>query len=314
LDQDAAPLNPWQPAYLALARRARRDGVRTILTGQGGDEWLCVTSFLAADLIRRGAFMELTRFFKILQRSFRLPPLALARHTFWTCGLRPLVGRAAYRIMPQAHDARRLRSLLASAPIWVAPDPAVREEQRRRAENCLAPADPPQGFYMRDLYAGIDHSLVSWEGEEQHEMGKRIGVRFLHPFRDPDLVEFLCRTPPNLLNEGGRTKAQVRAAIARRFPDLGFERQRKVSAKSFFESLLLRELPPLIDAAGHFPALSELGVVDGRATRAFVLAEMKHPSSRVQRIWEPIKLEMWIRSRIGRCNSRQGEYQYEHVQ
>jgi asparagine synthase (glutamine-hydrolysing) len=296
-NQEAPPLNPWQPAYLGLARRARLDGVRTILTGQGGDEWLAVTPYLSADLIRRGALLELAQFFGTLRRSYGLPLLAQVRYTFWTCGLRPLAGLALHRLLPNAHDANRLERLLAGDPSWVAPDHALRAEQRRRAEGCLTPSDPPEGFYMRDLWSSIDHTLISWESEEQHEMGKRIGVRFLHPFRDPDLIEMLCRTPPRVLNEGGRTKSLVRATLSRRFPGLGFERQRKVSARFFFESLLLRDGPGAAEMAGDFPALSELGVVDGRAVRDFIRGELNHASPRIQRIWEPIKLEMWVRSR-----------------
>jgi asparagine synthase (glutamine-hydrolysing) len=64
----AAPiLGAWQPAYLALLRRARLDGVRTILTGDGGDDWLNVTSYYAADLIRRGAVLELVEFLGTLR-------------------------------------------------------------------------------------------------------------------------------------------------------------------------------------------------------------------------------------------------------
>src|SRR6516164_10513747 len=298
-NQNAPPLSPWSPAYLGLAQHARLDGVRTILTGQGGDEWLTVTPNLAADLMRRGALLELVQFFGTIRRSYRLPLLAQTRHTLWTCGLRPLAGLALHRLLPKAHNASRLRRLFAGDPIWVAPDSALRAEQQRRAEGWLTPSDPPQGFYMRDLWSSIDHTLVSWESEEQHEMGKRVGVWFLHPLRDPDLIEMLCRIPPRALNEGGRTKGLVRGTLARRFPGLGLEWQRKVSAKSFFESLLLQEGPGLADAAGDFPALSALGVVDGRAARAVVREELNHPSPRIQRIWEPIKLEMWVRSRSG---------------
>ena len=139
----------------------------------------------------------------------------------------------------------------------------------------MTPSDPPQGFYFRELRTGIEHTLISWESEERYEVGKRIGVRFLHPFSDPDVVEMLCRTPPRILNEGGRTKGLVRQTLARRFPALGLERQRKVLATSFFRSLLLREGPALADAAGDFPALSALGLVDGRATSAFVREELE---------------------------------------
>ena len=55
--------------------------MQTILTGQGGDEWLTVTPYLSADLMRRGAFVELAQFFGMLRRSFQLPRLRwLAMH------------------------------------------------------------------------------------------------------------------------------------------------------------------------------------------------------------------------------------------
>src|SRR5262249_40742338 len=76
-------LNAWQPVYLALAGRARLDGLPIILTGQGGDEWLTVTPLLSADLLRRGELFELAQFFGNLRRSHTLPTLALARNALW---------------------------------------------------------------------------------------------------------------------------------------------------------------------------------------------------------------------------------------
>jgi asparagine synthetase B (glutamine-hydrolysing) len=293
----AAPiLNPWQPAYMAIAERGRLDGVRTILTGEGGDEWLSVTPYLAADLIRRGAFLELARFLSTLRRSFQLNPVELFRNVLWQCGLRPLGGMALYQLMPAIHEAGRLERRLRGHPTWVAPDPQLRAEQRRRAKNTMAPANPAQGFYVRELRTGLDHTLISWEAEERYQQGRRLGIHFLHPFSDPDLVKMLYRTPPRLLNEGGRSKGLVRRTLAQRFPDLGLERQRKVLATSFFQTLLLREGPALADIAGDFPALSGLGIVDGLALRDLVLQELKRPTRQLRRIWEPISLEMWVRA------------------
>ena len=174
----------------------------------------------------------------------------------------------------------------------------------------MAPADPPQGFYFREARAGLDHRLISWGAEEEHEQGRQIGVRFLHPFSDPDLIELLYRTPPRLLNEGGRSKGLVRQTMATRFPGLGLERQRKVSATSFFQSLLLREGPALADLAGDFPALSGLGIVDGPALAAFIREALMQPSPRPHQIWQPINLEIWLRataSRSSLANRRERE-------
>ena len=298
--ETSAPiLNPWQSAYLGLAQRASRQGVRTIMTGQGGDEWLTVTPYLAADLIRRGALVELAQFFATLRRSYSWHSLALARHALWRCGLRPLGALALHRLMPRAHNASRLQRQLAGDPSWVAPDGKLREQQRQRAELALPPCDPPQGFYAREMSAGTDHILTSWEMEEQYQLGKQIGIRFLHPFMDPDVVAMLSRTPPRALNEGGRSKGLVRQTLARRFPKLQFERQRKVLATTFYQRLLRQEVPALAGAVGNFPALSALGIIDGRATQAAIREGLKHPGPQIQRLWAPLNLEKWVQAHGG---------------
>ena len=146
--------NAWQPAYLALARRARLDGVRTILTGEGGDEWLTVTSYYAADLIRRGAVLELAEFLGTLRRSYQINPFALVRNVVWRCGLRPLGGMALHRLLPGVHDAGRLKRWLAGDPAWLAPDPDLRVEHRHRAAQAMAASDPSQGFYIQGAADG----------------------------------------------------------------------------------------------------------------------------------------------------------------
>ena len=293
----AAPLlNAWQPAYLALARRARLDGVRTILTGQGGDEWLTVTPYYVADLIRRGAVVELAEFLGTLRRSYQINPFQLVRNIVWQCGLRPVGGLALHRLFPEAHAAGRLKRFLAGDPAWLALDPHLRVEHRHRAAQAMGVSDPSHGFYMRELRTSLDHALPSWAAEELYEQGRQTGLRFLHPFCDPDLVEMLCRTPPRLLNADGRSKGLVRRTLAKRFPALGLERQRKVLFNALFEQLLLREGPALADLAGDFPALSGLGIVDGAALAAFIRQALMQPGPRLHQIWQPINLEIWVRA------------------
>jgi asparagine synthetase B (glutamine-hydrolysing) len=293
----SAPLlNTWQPAYLALVERGRPHGVQTILTGHGGDEWLTVSPYLAADLIRRGSFVELVQFLGTLKRSFTGG--AIVRNALLKFGLRPLASTMINRLMPRAHNASRTKRILASDPTWVAPDQEVRAEQRRRVEVALASTSlPQQSFYFSELRTALDHPLVSWECEEQYEVGKQIGVRFLHPFTDLDLVEMLYRTPPHVLNRGGRTKGLVRGTVARRFPSLGFEGHRKVEATSFYQSIIFREGPALADAAIDFPALSRLSVVDGTAVSAAVRGGLRQRHMFV-RLFNILALEMWARKYV----------------
>jgi Asparagine synthase len=239
--------------------------------------------------------VELVKFLGILRRSFPLHPLIQARNVLWRFGLRPVLGMAIHRVMPEAHKASRVLRQLAGDPVWVAPDQELRAEQRRRAESGLTASDPPNGFYMREARMSLDHPLISWQEEERFEMGKRFGIRFLHPFLDPEVVDLCFRSMPHLFGVGGFTKGLVRGTIARRFPGLGLERQRKVMSVPFYQSLLLREWAALVDMAGDFPALSAVGVVDGRAMGACVRAERR--PVRMARMFNWIGAEMWVRSR-----------------
>jgi len=148
---------------------------------------------------------------------------------------------------------------------------------------------------MREARISLDHPLVSWQDQERFEMGKRLGVRFLNPFMDPDVVDLCFRSLPHLMSVGGWTKGLVRGTIARRFPGLELERQRKLIAVPFFHSVLLREWAALADMAADFPALSALGIVDGPTTGACVRAERR--PARMARMFNLIGAEMWVRYR-----------------
>ncbi len=86
----SAPVNSsWSPAYQTLARRGHADGVETILTGSGGDEWLTVSAYFAADLIRAGDVAGYRNFVSAWWRSYRSSPFVLMRSVVWKYGLRP---------------------------------------------------------------------------------------------------------------------------------------------------------------------------------------------------------------------------------
>jgi len=138
------------------------------------------------------------------------------------------------------------------------------------------------------------------EFEENFEIGRRTGLRLLQPYQDADLVAFLYRTPPELLNKGDRTKAIVRQTVARRFPRLNFERQKKVLASNFLSSIFVREGRPLWQAMGGTPALAELGIVHTPAldsTMSKVFSDNRE--AKTYFIKEILFMEAWLRPRLG---------------
>jgi asparagine synthase len=136
--------------------------------------------------------------------------------------------------------------------------------------------------------------------EEAFAQGNRVGVSLRAPYWDADLLEFLCLTPPALLNRGGRAKGLVRDAVASRFPGLGFQQQRKVSSLRFAMSIFSSELPGAWVSLGGPRVLAEAGIVDSEAVQALADASLTPGAAArsMQSIWDILNLEVWLRSHV----------------
>lgn len=306
----AAPLqNVWTPAYDALTQIGRQHGITNVLTGGGGDEWMTVTPLIAADLIARGDVRGLFAYLAVMSRSHNIPKLHLWRNVLWTHGTRPVLysaaSRARGRLFPGQIAERRRREVdarIAALPDWVAPGPDVRASLISRLEARLAaPATPaplgPGGRYFREMRVTLDHPLFALDIEEIFADGHRNEAPHWDIYWDADLIEFLYRVPPSLLNRGGRSKGIVRADIARRFPDFGFATQRKLVSRDFFTERFFTELPAARRQLGDLEALSRLGLIDLMSVRAQIDEALAVTSAtQVDIIWRLMSLEAWVRS------------------
>jgi len=291
-DLSSPLLNVWAPAYLSLARQGAAAGVRAVLSGSGGDEWLSVTPYISADLMSHGDVRGWWRFLRAFSRSYRH---SLSRHialATWTYGLRPLASRSASRLLGDRWERRRHRRMTTNDPHWIAPDAALRRDQEARASGALDSADPKNGFYLREIRTGLDHPLTSWELEEQYEFGRKTRQRFVHPYWDPDLVDILYRTPPSRLLEGGRAKGLIRGNLARRFASAGLDRQRKVSGTIFYRRILQTQLPRAAKTLGACSALADLGIIRADAAKRYAQPDFGSATNR----WDLINLESWVRA------------------
>jgi len=296
-------LSLWEPAYEHLAAQGRDHGCRAILTGSGGDEWLEFNPAYAADLILGGQPRALFAVWQMMHRSYRLSRTRAARHVLWTYGIKTILRRSGRRALrraaPQLLSAHHRRRIDAATPSWVAPDPVLRDELLGRHQQLLE-RDSNLSHYMREVRRALDHPIVATELEEVFERGRQIGAPILSPFLDADLASFLYVTPPKLLMVGGRTKGLIRGYVSRRFPDLGFERQRKLNANEFFATTLVGEGRAIWREIGGARALAALGVVDLPAADAAMqrIFDGKEPLE-AYRVWYVLSLEAWLRPRLG---------------
>lgn len=299
-------LNAWTPAYLSLVRRGRAAGVDTIYTGEGGDEWLGNSPFLAADYLRRGHVRGLWNLTRTWRRSYPQGLPTVLRDVVWTFGLRPLIGQVMAKLDPVRWDDRRAERAMEGRPDWIAAAPDLRRAQFERARAALVDANPRDGFYVRELWGTLDSPLQTRVFEEQFEMGRRAGVDFVHPYWDPDLIANICRINPVRLDAGHRSKALVRRTLATRFPGLGFERQRKAVAMQFFAGLVRREAPVLAANVSDFRGLASLGVVEPRRAAAFVGRALAGSVQEVGWAWNLVNTESWVRHALARRRKGSG--------
>jgi asparagine synthetase B (glutamine-hydrolysing) len=300
--RDVPLVNLWSPAYHYLAREARRLGCRTILTGSGGDEWLCVSPLYGADLVRRGDLAGLYRLWRVTQRSHRMTPAQSLRAAVWTFGLRPMLGIAARRglarLAPGLLAARMQR--VSAMQEWLAPDAALRRQLEERSQLYFDQLyDGSVSYYEYECRRALDHPLVAVEYEEWFEDSRLLGVGIHHPFLDVELSEFLFRAQPEVLNRGDRSKGLVRYTLDRRFPQLGFEGHKKVSAVDYFTQVALAQVPEAWARMGGIRALGELGIVDtariGADGEAIVGST---PVRRAALLWDMLNLEAWVRTHV----------------
>ena len=86
--------------------------------------------------------------------------------------------------------------------------------------------------------------------------------------------------------------------LARRFPELGFERQKKVIGREFANDTFVSEVPKVLRQMGGAGALAELGVVDQRQLDQAIARLASDPRERhgSHRLWQVLSLEAWVRA------------------
>lgn len=302
----------WLPAYVHLGREAKRRGCDVIMTGAGGDDWLTVGPRYASDLLREGNVRGLYKMLASSWRSYKHTPYGLLRYVLWKEGVRPLMLNARANLLRSVAPTRwqrrqhhRIETYSEPIPDWIAPDPVLRRELNEhflaeRKKKLDQTRSGPDGYYWKVTRSYVDHPHLTMVKEENFQTYQRIGIRQHLPFWDFDIVNLLARTPPALLNKGGRSKGLVREMLASRFPELGFDRQKKLWGYNLFQAVLLKEGAKARQMMNGTPTLAKLGVVDEKILSSSIenILANDQPKPDVWRLWSSLNLEAWLRARF----------------
>jgi len=305
-------VNLWQPAYAHLALLAQARGLRRVLTGAGGDEWLQVSPQWGFSRLRRLHVREMHHLYRTYLQSYNLKPRPLLKNLVWRYCIRYALRSAALKALdvtaPSFGRELKMRRFRETRPDWLAPDPALSAEVERRA-GALRTIESDDVEFARDNFPFLENPIGAMEREEAFERGRRLGVETFMPFWDPDLDNFLARVPPHLMNQGHWSKGLVRTKLARRFPDAGFATQAKVLSTTLSTRLMYEQTPDAWRKMGGVPALRMVGIVDEKVLQSDFesrLGLIKQPegssgeqtlarSIAAHGIWTVLNVESWLR-------------------
>jgi len=305
-------VNIWHPLYTQLALAGRNQGARTVLTGAGGDEWLSVSPRWAADCMRGFHFSELHHFWLTFRNSYTVRKWPILRNLLWKYGaqvvVRDAMRGAAGRVAPGRLEEVRRRHIRERMDPWLAPDAELANSVEERAVAWKQDRHS-QGAYLSDVVPYFENIVVAMEREEAFERGRRLGLEPFMPFWDPEVVDFLVRTPPRLLHSGHRAKGILRGTLARRFPTGGFDDQKKILITDFSTAMLTEQIPRAWEEYHGAPILSASGIVDETALQSAFRTSLLKLQGRergddsnvlefsmlAHKLWSVLNLEAWAR-------------------
>jgi asparagine synthase (glutamine-hydrolysing) len=192
---DQAPLSSNLEEILAAARES---GIAAAMDGHDGDTVLGLPYGLVTALLRRGRLATALRRAEFMGRRWGVSSAT---------ALRRVLVPAVIDVLPLARRAwSRLRPPPDPWPNWIRPP--LRQQNGK------------PGDWKEEQVAGVTGPLVvALEGLERTALA--CGVHLLHPFCDPDLVEFLLGLAPEIKFAGGATKALTRMAYPELPPEVG---------------------------------------------------------------------------------------------
>jgi asparagine synthase (glutamine-hydrolysing) len=262
-----APDHPNVVAAGPLAEAARDDGVRVVLTGLGGDDWLCAYGTHASAL---HSFIR--------QRVWPHVPDVI----------RAAVRRARHR--PRAHQNRGAHY--------------VRPEFTRRIalnDRIAPPAPDPRcaTVMQNELYQWMSHGNLAYSNEIDARHHSRFGLDARHPFHDRRLIEFALAIPERQRWRGTQPKFVLRRAMQYLLPDLVRVRLTKGDYSATFVEAF--------DACGGERSFNSLetadrGWVDGNLVvttyrdmrRRFSEGDARY-SAYTRRLWMLLGIEFWLK-------------------
>lgn len=277
-----------QPSIIPLAYAAalaRQEGVRGLLSGEGGDELFAGHRVYRAD--------------RLLERYLQIP--RLLRQMFLT----PLLARLPAkfnRLADKARETDAVRRYLAWMRLtdterlpYLLTDQALAESAYAQLSQTLRPLlNAPRTHHFADRIAFTNLSL--WLAESANPRLDQLGAAFqtpiLTPFEDYHLVNLALHTPLCHKLRGNGYKMVLRHAVADLVPPVLLHRPKRDPFAA--AAVWLRgALQPLIRTYLAPDRIAQVGIFQPQAVAALIRAHQQGVTNEARAVWLILVFHLW---------------------
>lgn len=204
------PLRPnVMGTCVASFAHLQQQGIRVLLTGEGGDDWLRGSNAHLADYLRTGQLQKLWHDAMVLPKGRYLGRLK-----------RMLEDSAGPLLIPSRKESLLRHNLIFShqPPPWLRPEWAEKTGLRERWQNDKPPVTLPS-LALQQRAARYTFARVHIGTDNVLALARSKGVEIRHPLHDLRLTRYLMGVPGNLLFRGDTTKYLLRIAMQGILPE-----------------------------------------------------------------------------------------------
>lgn len=276
---------------LEYYRRMRALGVRTIVTGHWGDQFMVEDGFLV-DLIRAGRWATAWRDIREYRRwkhdgagdVARTLPRALARE---------LLPRRVLHTWRRWSARRRSGADLEA---WYASAFVAR---RLRARRAMTRGSEAGSAHARALYQHARSRYHVLGMEWHNKLAAMHGLEASFPFLDRDLIAFLMALPGDIVTWRGTPKGLLRLALRGMVPDAILDRRTKADFSADVNTETARDYGKLVAQVRSGRAVA-LGYLDQRAIRADAAPAADADTCTLSwALTDALSLELWLQAFFG---------------
>jgi asparagine synthase (glutamine-hydrolysing) len=272
----------YEDAWYKVLAQARADGVRAMLTGDGGDLLVGGSPLHLSDWLLQGRWAAVYTEVRARARRAGQSPVR---------GVAPVL----FCLLPVGLQRVLARSELPPTEPWV---PA--HLRRRYGPSRLLPLRAGRHAWWYLLRDQIDQLGHGHHNAFKDRQMRRFGLEVRQPFFDVRLIELVLRTPPEAFYRNGTTKVLLREALHDVLPPVIRDRGDKANLSPLLHFGLRERRRAFVEALLEDSELERRGYVVPGPWKASIRRYLDHGGPPYWAYWSSLTLEMWLRTQAGR--------------